>query len=511
MRPGDQPDSTGCRVCLSTDSQHYESLHTDDMFPLLLKLLGPECGAIHLLPSHVCSHCKEQLLLFDTFRRDALINAEFVSSNQNYIEQFGLDKAKQVFFSKENSEVEFKQEMEGVSETEATEDNTDEKENNLKITFYEKKDVDTWDDDNPVSPLDLYFAESDGEEEHTNNISSVNLTQGGKRRRKGGKPVPGFCNICQKEYASISGHDRTFHRRTAEKCSVCGKIFTGRHLLRAHMSVHTAPMLPCPQCGKFIKKTSLQKHIMYSHKKSDIECTYPDCKKLFRQPQTLKFHIKRVHLGETKLCPDCGQAVKDLYNHRVVCCPDNIDLITCKICQKIFSTSSSRIIHEKTMHGNIGPTICNICGKSVKHLESHVKNTHSQNIIKRFLCTADGCTKTFKTKQELTAHTDGVHLSKREQCGECGQWYSVKHLKTHIQNAHSETGGTRYPCFECNKEFSRASEVKIHRERVHEGKRYICPECGKTVSKVGEHMKAVHGICNVDRSQLTVTYCDKPS
>ena len=33
--------------------------------------------------------------------------------------------------------------------------------------------------------------------------------------------------------------------------------------------------------------------------------------------------------------------------------------------------------------------------------------------------------------------------------------------------------------------------------------RYICPECGKTVSKIRDHMKAVHGISDVDKDSIT--------
>ena len=75
-------------------------------------------------------------------------------------------------------------------------------------------------------------------------------------------------------------------------------------------------------------------------------------------------------------------------------------------------------------------------------------------------------------------------------------------LDDHMRGKHKT--GQQYPCSVCGKVFYSSYDLRLHRERVHEGIRYICPECGQRVSKVKDHLKSVHGITEVDLTQIEV-------
>jgi len=294
---------------------------------------------------------------------------------------------------------------------------------------------------------DINF-ESDGDHEIKPESDIEEVFKIKKKRSNGAKP--GFCDFCQRDYTDLASHKSHFHNREVVTCPECGKVFNGKHLLRGHMKRHTNQLVPCPECGKMVKESYLQKHIKFVHKEAaDIQCTYPDCTKLFNQPQTLDNHIKSVHLKQTTLCTNCGQNVSNLYNHKQTCCPTEFDIAdrTCKICQKMFTTSNSRRIHEK-MHGQKACTSCTICGKVVSLMEKHLRNMHSNDDKLEFECSDESCGKAFKTKPQLKTHMDNVHLKLRDECPECGQWFSLSHLKSHIRNVHSGKLQRRHPCTE---------------------------------------------------------------
>ena len=46
--------------------------------------------------------------------------------------------------------------------------------------------------------------------------------------------------------------------------------------------------------------------------------------------------------------------------------------------------------------------------------------------------------------------------------------------------------------------------MRLHVERVHNGRRYVCPECGKIVSKIREHMRVCHHITEFNIEDVQV-------
>ena len=401
-----------CVLCLSSGpARSFCSLESSQ--ELVSSTLGLSLTGLGEGHHRICVHCKQIMQKFEEFRKLALSNIQFAINNHNMIEAQGPEKSRLLLSEKVYENIE---------------------------------DIDAKEEDSDKDDLEDQYAETQGE------IGDFEYTDDIEEDEIKGEPSAG---------------DIT--------CTICGKVFKYKRYLYSHMARHNAPMVPCEECGKLIKSGDpMKKHIKYFHKVADIPCTYPDCAKLFKQPQTLKIHIQTVHLGETTLCNCCGETVKNLNAHKAVCKerPENRALRTCSFCQRVFSSSAGKNSHENSIHGDEPPTTCNICGKTVKGIENHMENMHSPaKTFKPCICMVDGCRKSFKTKTELNSHTTAVHLKTKEQCPHCDQWFSVSHLKTHLRLVHGNG-----------------------KKRVYQGRRYPCPECGTTFSKLREHMKSIHGI-----------------
>ena len=441
-----------CVLCLSSSpARSFSSLESSQ--ELVTSTLGLTLTGLGSGQHRLCLKCKQIMQKFEEFRTLALGNIQFAVCNQNTIQTHGPEKSKLLISEKVHENIE---------------------------------DIDAKEEDSDNDDLEDQYAENQGEIrdfEYTDDIEEDEIKsepsaekKQKNRKYRSGPQKPGFCDICQKDYSCLSDHTSQTHYGAGDiPCTICGKVFKNKRYLYSHMARHNAPMVPCEECGKLIKSGDpMKKHIKYFHKVADIPCTYPDCAKLFKQPQTLQIHIQTVHIGETTLCNCCGETVKNLNAHKAVCkeCPENRALRTCSFCQRLCSSSAAKNSHESSIHGDEPPTTCNICGKTVKGIENHMENMHSPvKTFKPCICMVDGCRKSFKTKTELNAHTTAVHLKTKEQCPDCDQWFSVSHLKTHLRLVHGNG-----------------------KKRVYQGKRYPCPECGRTFSKLREHMKSIHGI-----------------
>jgi len=281
-------------------------------------------------------------------------------------------------------------------------------------------------------------------------------------------------------------------------CTVCDKSFHTSKLRRGHMLTHTSQTVKCPQCDKYLKEYLMTKHLRNVHTAKDIPCDIEGCPKLFKLKEVMRRHIKSVHEEARTLCTLCGESVRELHYHLQTCNKDNHEQNTCKICNKQLSCKVSLQTHVNIVHGPQMPETCEVCGKQVKQLASHMKLNHSAEVKKNMPCPDQGCGKMFRTKQTATTHYNRMHLEIKEQCRICSEW--LKNLPMHLNQVHKQ--GKKHVCSHCGKIFYKTSDLKVHIERVHEGKRYSCPMCGKTVSKIKEHMRVVHGVSDVDKDSM---------
>lgn len=81
-------------------------------------------------------------------------------------------------------------------------------------------------------------------------------------------------------------------------CTVCGKTFGYKSLLRTHYHRTHAPVtevFECDICSKVFKeKGNLNAHKRYHSDETPYPCTF--CDKNFKMSNDLKKHINRVHL-----------------------------------------------------------------------------------------------------------------------------------------------------------------------------------------------------------------------
>ena len=139
------------------------------------------------------------------------------------------------------------------------------------------------------------------------------------------------CQICGKVVAHISDHMRTHNGETPYKCDLCGKAFTQKSNLTAHLRMHTGSKSECQVCGKVVG--NLVSHMKIHSESTPFNCEL--CGKGFKHSSALTRHIQ-THTG---LAP-----------------------FKCEVCGKGFNDSGDLTKHIRT-HTGSKPFKCEVCGK----------------------------------------------------------------------------------------------------------------------------------------------------
>ena len=112
-----------------------------------------------------------------------------------------------------------------------------------------------------------------------------------KKKDKKVKPEPQETDLNESstldEEAPLSWQPAEEH-----KCEHCGKGFSGKSSLTAHLVTHTAERpFECKECGKFFRSQGA----LYNHGGVHNPSKCDHCDKLFAQKASLKNHIQTVH------------------------------------------------------------------------------------------------------------------------------------------------------------------------------------------------------------------------
>ena len=387
-------DSEACRLCLSTEMHRSYSflLHNNNLEHLQAILaLQTDLNDNSIKPTHICDDCDTVIKRFLKLKKVASENELFLIKYQQQILTKGLKAVKEI---QERKSFEF-----------ANEDL------NIFLPGIENKEID---DISTIKKEDFDVTDCTNEDIEAR-TSEMNRTVFPNQLSQNGE-VDNYLKIC----------------------SICGKTCRNKHVLKSHMHIHTSQIVKCPKCipDHFLKGNNLKKHLKNCHKEADVPCEFPGCEKMFKSRDVMLRHIKSVHMLERSICPNCGTAVLNMAYHLETCNVDNLDNVTCKICNKQLSCKLYLSTHERTVHGPPNLEVCTICGKGVKDVKSHTKWKHSENNQKTNCCAVEGCDALFRTKQELRTHNNRVHLDLKTQCEICFQW--LKSLPEHMSQVHQQ-------------------------------------------------------------------------
>jgi len=166
------------------------------------------------------------------------------------------------------------------------------------------------------------------------------------------------CSLCPKKFAApggLSDHIRVQHaENNADETKVwkyfckepgCGKVFSYNTSLRQHHFVHYPgeQKYQCTHCQhKYRSNHELKTHMLKHSDERNAVCEH--CGTAYKSKNTLRFHQKHLH-------PEVFSGTPYLSSE-----------VTCNLCQKSFRRPVNLRLHIRTVHDEIKPFKCELCG-----------------------------------------------------------------------------------------------------------------------------------------------------
>ena len=186
--------------------------------------------------------------------------------------------------------------------------------------------------------------------------------------------------------------------------------------------------------------------------------------------------------------------------------------LTCRFCNKLFSTKGSRTHHEKYMHQKQKGIECKTpdgacCLKTFSNetsLRYHRLKVHKEAI------TCHKCRGKFTDFREYLMHRRSElgkpEPSSKVKCDKCEKSISRDHLRRHMKEVHkfpqfNPVQGPvqkQYSCTQCDKQFKREENMRRHNDEVHSAQKSgtnTCEHCGKSFTlerNLKQHLKNAH-------------------
>ena len=174
---------------------------------------------------------------------------------------------------------------------------------------------------------------------------------------------------------------------------------------------------------------------------------------------------------------------------------------SCGICDATFTTNGNRDRHIRTVHQGERRFKCNLCNKSYtsnQDLNVHIQGHFSERIHRptkhKKIYKCDICTTTFTTSGYRNIHIRTLHQGQRFNCKLCNKSYTLNHnLALHIKQTHLGEG---FKCHQqCSKSFRTKMELSLHLLSHTSEKPHKCDTCNATFKykqALQRHIKSLH-------------------
>jgi KRAB domain-containing zinc finger protein len=283
------------------------------------------------------------------------------------------------------------------------------------------------------------------------------------------------------------------------RCKICDKKLSKKSYLIKHMqNVHRAEpdseYFDCDFCGlRLLQKHFLIRHLKLKHeggKIEDFQCDYDG--KIFTSKVRLCGHMINCHRAAAK-CEICGKVVRCMKSHVRMVHPAEKMKIACKICSKTFKNKELLACHLK-MHNK--QFKCHVCDRKLSTptgLKIHLK---IHNNFRDLQCRI--CFKGFNYSSNLTTHmrTHDQNKSKSHRCEHCDYATDTKkNLKYHL-TVHDENRIRDFKCTKCDYATDDKKSLRTHIE-IHNPHRtkFPCPHCDHKATRkchLKKHITRMH-------------------
>ncbi|KAL8599774.1 hypothetical protein ACOMHN_040484 [Nucella lapillus] len=283
-----------------------------------------------------------------------------------------------------------------------------------------------------------------------------------KRRRH-------VCDVCDKAFVRsthLAAHKVIHTGQRAFDCDVCGKAFARPGDLKSHKMAHAGEKpYACDVCGKaFTKSSNLKEHKLIHAERTSFACDI--CGKTFARARMMRKH-KLLHNGENPFaCNMCNKVFITSTHLRIHMYTHTGERpYKCPHCDAGFNQSNCLQVHIRSVHLEIRPHVCDVCGSSFPEKSALTKHKRIHSGEKPYTC--DICETAFTFRCTLRAHRR-IHTGEKPyMCDICGNAFSrgntlKKHKKIH-------TGNKPFPCDVCGASFTRKDTLTRHKKTHLDG------------------------------------------